>query len=62
VSLPPVGMGTAPLAGLHEPVAEAAAEGALEAAWSGGIRYFDTSPWYGRGLSELRLGRAVSRP
>jgi len=57
VSLPTLGLGTAPLAGLHEPITESAAEGVLETAWNRGIRYFDTSPWYGRGLSELRLGR-----
>jgi len=29
---------------------------AVEAAWKAGIRYFDTSPWYGLGTSERRLG------
>ena len=29
---------------------------ALDAAWNAGIRYFDTSPWYGLGLSERRFG------
>lgn len=29
---------------------------ALEAAWNSGVRYFDTSPWYGLGLSERRFG------
>lgn len=29
---------------------------ALEAAWNAGVRYFDTSPWYGLGLSERRFG------
>jgi D-threo-aldose 1-dehydrogenase len=28
----------------------------LEAAWNNGVRYFDTSPWYGLGLSERRFG------
>lgn len=28
----------------------------LQAAWDNGVRYFDTSPWYGLGLSERRLG------
>lgn len=32
------------------------AEQALAAAWSAGVRYFDTSPWYGLGLSERRFG------
>src|SRR5690606_21458735 len=29
---------------------------ALEAAWEAGVRYFDTSPWYGLGISERRMG------
>jgi D-threo-aldose 1-dehydrogenase len=33
------------------------AQAALEAAWAGGVRYFDTAPFYGRGISEQRLGR-----
>ncbi|GAA5119585.1 aldo/keto reductase [Luteolibacter yonseiensis] len=32
------------------------AEQALAAAWEAGVRYFDTSPWYGLGLSERRFG------
>ncbi len=32
------------------------AEQALAAAWEGGVRFFDTSPWYGLGLSERRFG------
>lgn len=32
------------------------AEGALVAAWENGVRFFDTSPWYGLGLSERRFG------
>ncbi|MDG4758480.1 MULTISPECIES: aldo/keto reductase [unclassified Micromonospora] len=36
---------------------------AVDAAWDGGIRYFDTAPHYGLGLSERRLGAALrSRP
>ncbi|HYH28876.1 MAG TPA: aldo/keto reductase, partial [Pseudonocardia sp.] len=33
------------------------AAAALEAAWVGGVRYYDTAPFYGRGISEQRLGR-----
>jgi D-threo-aldose 1-dehydrogenase len=29
----------------------------LDAAWENGIRYYDTSPFYGRGLSEHRIGQ-----
>lgn len=28
----------------------------IEAAWNSGVRYFDTSPWYGLGISEHRMG------
>lgn len=28
----------------------------MEAAWNAGIRYYDTSPWYGLGISEHRMG------
>lgn len=31
-------------------------EATLQAAWASGVRYFDTSPWYGLGLSERRMG------
>ncbi len=34
-------------------------EATLKAAWDSGVRYFDTSPWYGLGLSERRLGRML---
>lgn len=54
--LPPFGQGTGPLGNLFETLSEATAQGALEAAWAAGVRYYDTAPWYGRGLAELRLG------
>jgi D-threo-aldose 1-dehydrogenase len=38
-------------------VTDAQAEQTLEAAWEAGVRYFDTSPWYGLGLCERRFGR-----
>jgi len=31
-------------------------EMAMSAAWDAGVRYFDTSPFYGFGLSERRMG------
>lgn len=39
------------------PVADDAAHRALQVAWHHGIDYFDTSPFYGRGASEHRVGR-----
>ena len=57
----PVGFGAAALGGLFRPVSEEQAEAALQAAWDAGIRYFDTAPHYGAGLSEERLGRFLAR-
>lgn len=53
----PLGLGTAPLGGLYSPVTDDDAAEALQAAWDAGIRFFDTAPQYGNGLSESRLGR-----
>ncbi|MEJ7696711.1 MAG: aldo/keto reductase [Candidatus Limnocylindrales bacterium] len=35
------------------------AQATLAAAWQAGVRYFDTAPWYGRGLSEVRTGAGL---
>jgi len=53
------GLGTAPLAGLFEEVAEADALAVIERAWEAGIRFFDTAPLYGHGLAEIRLGKVL---
>jgi D-threo-aldose 1-dehydrogenase len=50
-----LGLGTAPLANLYRPVSELDALATFDAAWKAGIRYFDTAPLYGLGLSETRL-------
>lgn len=59
VSVTALGLGCAPLAGLYTPVEPAVAAATVKAAWDGGIRYFDTAPHYGAGLSEERLGSAL---
>lgn len=56
-----LGLGGAALGVLFDPVDDADALAAIDAAWDAGIRTFDTSPLYGGGLSEERLGRALSR-
>lgn len=56
---PALGFGGGPLGGLYTPVTEDDAEAALTAAWESGIRYFDTSPHYGIGQSERRIGRLL---
>jgi len=55
-----LGLGTAPLGGLFEEVADDEAHRVVEAAWKAGIRFFDTAPLYGHGLAELRLGAVLS--
>ena len=55
----PLGMGGAPLGNLYARIPEAAALGAVEAAWEAGIRFFDTAPHYGAGLSEHRMGQVL---
>ncbi|MBD3943603.1 aldo/keto reductase [Microbacterium sp. NEAU-LLC] len=57
---PALGFGAAPLGNLFAPVTDEAAHGAVDAAWDAGIRYFDTAPYYGLGLSESRLGASLS--
>lgn len=54
-----LGFGGATIGGIGAPVSEAQARATLDAAWDGGLRYFDTAPWYGLGLSELRVGRLL---
>lgn len=56
LSLPIFGFGSAHLGEMYNLVDEATAHKTLEAAWNAGIRYYDTAPWYGRGLAEHRLG------
>lgn len=40
-------------------ISDEQAAGALETAWELGVRYFDTAPLYGRGLSEHRVGGSL---
>ncbi|MBW2282188.1 MAG: aldo/keto reductase, partial [Deltaproteobacteria bacterium] len=54
-----LGLGGAALGNLYAPVTDADARAAVDAAWRVGVRYFDTAPLYGFGLSERRLGDAL---
>lgn len=54
-----LGLGSAPLGGLFEAVADDEALRTVESAWQAGIRYFDTAPLYGHGLAEQRLGEVL---
>ncbi len=47
-----LGLGGVPLGNEFNKITEEQAQATLEAAWAVGVRYFDTAPWYGFGLSE----------
>jgi D-threo-aldose 1-dehydrogenase len=55
ISFTELGFGAAPLGNLYKAISEDMAQATLQAAWECGIRYFDTAPLYGLGLSETRL-------
>jgi D-threo-aldose 1-dehydrogenase len=59
VTVTRLGMGLAPIGGLFTPVGDAEALAAVDAAWQHGVRFFDTAPLYGAGLSERRAGAAL---
>ncbi|MEU6599755.1 aldo/keto reductase [Streptomyces flaveolus] len=55
-----LGFGTAPLGNMFRAIPDEEAAATVQAAWDHGIRYFDTAPFYGAGLSEIRLGEVLS--
>ena len=55
-----LGFGTAPLGNMFRNIPEEEAAATVHAAWEQGTRYFDTAPFYGAGLSEIRLGKALA--
>jgi D-threo-aldose 1-dehydrogenase len=54
-----LGFGGSVIGNLYCPSPDDEAAEAVTAAWEAGIRYFDTAPHYGLGLSERRLGSAL---
>ncbi len=54
-----LGFGGASIGELFVRVTEHDALATIDRAWDAGVRYFDTAPWYGRGLSELRTGSGL---
>src|ERR1700761_2905143 len=59
VAVTELAFGGAAIGNLFTEVSDDDAIAAVEAAWEGGIRTFDTAPHYGLGLSERRLGDAL---
>lgn len=56
-----IGYGTAPLGDLYEKLDEKTAIATVEEAYADGVRIFDTSPHYGNGLAEVRMGCGLRR-
>ncbi|PKA39517.1 D-threo-aldose 1-dehydrogenase [Rhizobium sullae] len=56
-----LGFGTAPLGNMFRDIPEAEAAATVDAAWQNGIRYYDTAPFYGAGLAEIRLGARLGK-
>ena len=56
-----LGFGAAPLGNMFRDIPEAEAAATVDAAWAGGISYYDTALFYGAGLAELRMGAVLSK-
>ncbi len=56
-----LGFGGAQAGNLHTVIDDDTVQQAIDTAWDAGVRYFDTAPHYGLGLSERRLGAALAR-
>ena len=61
VSFGRLGLVCAQLGNLYAAMADEVAAATVAAAWDAGVRYFDTAPHYGLGLSERRLGLALRK-
>ncbi|MER6563657.1 aldo/keto reductase [Streptomyces sp. NPDC001027] len=61
VELTGLGFGASVIGNLYRVTPAEDASAAVDAAWDAGVRYFDTAPHYGLGLSEQRLGAALRR-
>jgi D-threo-aldose 1-dehydrogenase len=57
----PLGFGAAPLGNMFRNIPDAEAAATVSASWEAGTRFFDTAPFYGAGLSEIRLGKELAK-
>ena len=55
-----LGFGGAGIGNLYRVLPDADALAAVRESFACGVRYFDTAPFYGFGLSELRIGEALA--
>lgn len=51
--------GTAPVGNIFAEIDEATSDAMFQRSWDAGVRFFDTAPMYGHGLSELRTGQSL---
>ena len=51
--------GTAPVGNFLRAIPESESDAMFQTAWDAGVRYYDTAPYYGHGLSELRTGHSL---
>ena len=58
-ALPELGFGAAAMGNLYAAIDDTQAAATIDAALAAGLRYVDTAPHYGRGLSERRVGDAL---
>lgn len=61
LSFTSLGFGSAPLGNYLRPLTETDCDRTLATAWDDGVRYYDTAPLYGLGLSEMRVGRLLKQ-
>lgn len=61
LSFTTMGFGSAPLGNYTRVLDEDECDRTLELAWESGLRYFDTAPFYGFGLSEMRVARLLKK-
>jgi D-threo-aldose 1-dehydrogenase len=54
-----LGFGSAPLGNMHRVISEEECRATIQAVLDSGVSYFDTAPFYGHGLSEIRLGKIL---
>ena len=53
------GFGTAPVGNIFEEIDEKTSDEMFQVAWDSGVRFYDTAPMYGHGLSEYRTGYSL---
>lgn len=59
ITVTALGFGAAPIGNIFRPIDEETSAAMIQHAWDAGVRYFDTAPMYGHGLSELRVGHGL---